>query len=151
MASICILTRPGFSRACLPVHIHFRTTRLYPISLQRQALSSLPAIVRVLPAPEQPAERHVQTTRNMDSLSKATGVFRLKLTLNLGLRYDYQSIAKPPIQNPNAALLAAGFDTSFQPKDKNNFGPRFGISYAFNDRTVIRGGYGIYYGRTPAT
>ena len=73
-----------------------------------------------------------------------------KLTVNLGLRYDYQSIAKPPIQNPNAALLAAGFDTSFQPKDKNNFGPRFGISYAFNDRTVIRGGYGIYYGRTPA-
>ena len=27
-----------------------------------------------------------------------------KLTLNLGLRYDYQSIAKPPIQNTNAAL-----------------------------------------------
>src|SRR5205823_2002008 len=34
-----------------------------------------------------------------------------KLTLNLGLRYDYQSIAQPPIQNPNAALLAAGFNT----------------------------------------
>jgi outer membrane receptor protein involved in Fe transport len=72
------------------------------------------------------------------------------LTLNFGLRYDYQSIAKPPIQNPNAALLAAGFDTSFQPKDKNNFAPRFGLSYAFNEKTVIRGGYGIYYGRTPA-
>lgn len=73
-----------------------------------------------------------------------------KLTVNFGLRYDYQSIAKPPIQNPNTALLTAGFDTSFQPKDKNNFAPRFGLSYAFNDKTVIRGGYGIYYGRTPA-
>ncbi|MEP7211454.1 MAG: TonB-dependent receptor [Acidobacteriota bacterium] len=73
-----------------------------------------------------------------------------KLTVNLGLRYDYQAIARPPIQNPNAALLAAGFDTSFRPSDKNNFGPRFGVSYAFNDRTVLRGGYGIYYGRTPA-
>jgi outer membrane receptor protein involved in Fe transport len=73
-----------------------------------------------------------------------------KFTLNLGLRYDYQSIAKPPIQNPNAALLAAGFDTSFRPSDKNNFAPRFGMSYAFDDRTVIRGGYGIYYGRTTA-
>lgn len=73
-----------------------------------------------------------------------------KLTVNLGLRYDYQSIAQPPIQNPNAALLAAGFDTSFRPSDKNNIAPRVGFSYAFNDRTVVRGGYGIYYGRTPA-
>lgn len=73
-----------------------------------------------------------------------------KLTVNLGLRYDYQQIAKPPIQNPNTALLAAGFDTSFQPKDKNNFAPRFGLSYAFDEKTVIRGGYGLYFGRTPA-
>lgn len=73
-----------------------------------------------------------------------------KLTVNLGLRYDYQSIAKPQIQNPNAALLAAGFDTSFRPSDKNNFAPRFGLSYAFDEKTVVRGGYGIYYARTPA-
>ncbi|MEP6705135.1 MAG: TonB-dependent receptor, partial [Acidobacteriota bacterium] len=73
-----------------------------------------------------------------------------RLTVNLGLRYDYQSIAQPPIQNPNAALLAAGFDTSFRPSDKNNLAPRIGLSYAFNERTVIRGGYGIYYARTPA-
>ena len=73
-----------------------------------------------------------------------------KVTLNLGLRYDYQTIAKPPIQNPNAALIAAGFDTSFQPKDKNNFAPRFGISYAFNEKTVLRGGYGMFYARTTA-
>ena len=68
-----------------------------------------------------------------------------KLTVNAGLRYDYQSIAKPPIQNPDPALLAAGFDTSFQPSDKNNFAPRIGLSYALSDRMVIRGGYGIYY------
>ncbi|HEX8195134.1 MAG TPA: TonB-dependent receptor [Pyrinomonadaceae bacterium] len=72
------------------------------------------------------------------------------LTLNLGLRYDYQTIAKPPIQNPNPALLAAGFDTSFQPKDKNNIAPRLGFSYAFDPKTVLRGGYGIFYGRTTA-
>ncbi len=73
-----------------------------------------------------------------------------KLTVNLGVRYDYQSIAKPPIQNPNAALIAAGFDTGFRPSDKNNIAPRIGLSYAFNDKTVIRGGFGIYYARTPA-
>ena len=73
-----------------------------------------------------------------------------KVTLNLGIRYDYQTIAKPPIQNPNTALLAAGFDTSFQPKDKNNIAPRFGIGYAIDEKTVIRGGYGIFYARTPS-
>ncbi len=73
-----------------------------------------------------------------------------KLTVNLGLRYDYQSIAQPPVQNPSAALTIAGFDTSFRPSDKNNLAPRIGLSYAFTERTVIRGGYGIYYGRTPA-
>ncbi|HXG85726.1 MAG TPA: TonB-dependent receptor [Pyrinomonadaceae bacterium] len=73
-----------------------------------------------------------------------------KLTLNLGLRYDYQSIAKPSIQNPNAALLAAGFDTGLQPKDKNNIAPRFGFAYAFDAKTVLRGGYGLFYARTPA-
>jgi hypothetical protein len=71
-------------------------------------------------------------------------------TLNLGVRYDYQRIAKPPITNPNPALLANGFDTGFRPNDTNNLAPRIGASYAFDEKTVIRGGYGLYYGRTPA-
>jgi outer membrane receptor protein involved in Fe transport len=88
-----------------------------------------------------------------------------KFTLNLGMRYDYQDIAKPPITNSNpitvqsptdfnarttATLLDFGYDTGFQPKDKDNFAPRIGMSYAFNEKTVIRGGWGIYFGRTPA-
>ncbi|MDQ1640052.1 MAG: hypothetical protein QOF62_3391 [Pyrinomonadaceae bacterium] len=73
-----------------------------------------------------------------------------KLTLNLGLRYDYQAIAKPPISNPDPALVAAGFNTGFQPKDKNNFAPRLGMAYSFDPKTVIRAAYGIFYGRTPS-
>ena len=73
-----------------------------------------------------------------------------KLTVNLGLRYDFQKIARPPVYNNTASLVTAGYDTSFQPADKNNFAPRIGLSYAINDKTVIRGGYGLYYGRTPA-
>jgi len=73
-----------------------------------------------------------------------------KLTLNLGLRYDKQFMARPPVQNPDPALLAAGLDTSRQPNDSNNFGPRFGFSYAPSEKTVFRGGYGIFYGRTTA-
>ncbi len=73
-----------------------------------------------------------------------------KLTFNLGLRYDKQFMARPPVQNPDAQLLAAGLDTSRQPNDSNNFGPRFGFSYAFDPKTVVRGGYGLFYGRTTA-
>jgi outer membrane receptor protein involved in Fe transport len=73
-----------------------------------------------------------------------------KLTLNLGVRYDYQKLACPPIQNPDPLLLNNGLDTSNCPKDGNNIAPRFGFSYAFSPKTVIRGGYGIFYGRTTA-
>lgn len=71
-----------------------------------------------------------------------------KLTLNLGLRYDYQKLAHPTVNNPSAALAAAGLSTTTLVKDANNFGPRFGFSYAFNEKTVVRGGYGIFFGRT---
>ena len=73
-----------------------------------------------------------------------------KFTLNLGLRYDLQDMADPTVNNPSAALAAAGLNTTTPVRDRNNFGPRFGFSYAFNDKTVMRGGYGIFFGRTPA-
>ena len=73
-----------------------------------------------------------------------------KLTLNLGLRYDVQDLADPTVNNPSAALAAAGLNTTTPVRDNNNFGPRFGFSYAFDDKTVMRGGYGVFFGRTPA-
>ena len=35
-------------------------------------------------------------------------------------------------------------------KDKNNWGPRLGAAYNIGGRhdTVVRGGYGLYFGRT---
>jgi outer membrane receptor protein involved in Fe transport len=74
------------------------------------------------------------------------------LTLTAGLRYDIQKIAQPDVQNPDAQLLAAGIDTSEIPEDSNNFGPRVGFAWTPGStaRTVVRGGYGIFYGRTPA-
>jgi len=73
-----------------------------------------------------------------------------KLTLNLGLRYDFQDLADPTVSNPSAALAAVGLKTTTPVRDNNNFGPRFGFSYAFDEKTVVRGGYGIFFGRTPA-
>ncbi len=72
------------------------------------------------------------------------------LVLNLGIRYDRQFMAQPPVRNPDPALLAAGLDTSRKADDGNNFGPRAGFSYSFDEKTVLRGGYGIFYGRTTA-
>jgi outer membrane receptor protein involved in Fe transport len=73
-----------------------------------------------------------------------------ELTLNLGVRYDLQDLADPSVKNPSAALAAAGLDTTTPVRDSNNIAPRFGFSYAFDDKTVLRGGYGIFFGRTPA-
>lgn len=73
-----------------------------------------------------------------------------RLTLNLGLRYDLQDLAEPTIVNPSAELAARGLSTATPVRDRNNFAPRTGFSYAIDDKTVIRGGYGIFFGRTPA-
>ncbi len=70
------------------------------------------------------------------------------LTLNLGARYELQTLARPPVRNPDAQLAVAGLDTSTPISDTNNLAPRFGFSYAFDDKTVVRGGYGIFHSRT---
>jgi carboxypeptidase family protein/TonB-dependent receptor-like protein len=88
-----------------------------------------------------------------------------KLTLNLGLRWDYESPtserynqlnagfdpdAANPFQVPgrslNGGLLFVNEDDRLPFKrDLNNFGPRVGMAYQINDKTVFRGGYGVSY------
>ncbi|MCU1283967.1 MAG: TonB-dependent receptor plug [Acidobacteriales bacterium] len=66
-----------------------------------------------------------------------------RLSLNMGLRYELQQFPSAQFANPAAA------QTSYQPSDQNNFGPRFGFAYDIlgNSKLVFRGGYGMYYGR----
>jgi hypothetical protein len=68
-----------------------------------------------------------------------------RLTLNLGLRYEYEQLPQPFNSLINAALP----QTANRPADKNNFGPRIGFAYDVkgDGKTSIRAGYGIYYGR----
>ena len=77
-----------------------------------------------------------------------------RLTVNLGLRYEYLQLPDP--QLPSSSTQVIPYDgrtiaeaTSTMPSDTNNFGPRIGVAYdIFGDgRTSVRGGYGIYYGR----
>jgi hypothetical protein len=62
-----------------------------------------------------------------------------RVTLNLGVRYDLD-------------LGVLGEDIEFlpwlsgnRPHDTDNIAPRLGFAYSLNDRTVVRGGYGLFF------
>ena len=79
-----------------------------------------------------------------------------KLTINLGLRYDFSAPAvngKNYLTNFNpagAGSLVTAKDGSLYERalvhpDYNNVAPRVGIAYQINDKTVLRTGYGLFY------
>ncbi len=96
-----------------------------------------------------------------------------KLTLNLGLRWDYFSPREehntniagfdPALPNPGAGNIPGairflgngpGRDNSrksFADPDYKDFGPRIGFAYQVASNLVVRGGYGLSYGQGNAT
>lgn len=98
-----------------------------------------------------------------------------RLTLNLGLRYDIEtprterydrmnwfdpfvtsplSGRVPGVGEIRGGLQFVGEDGHPRTQydwDRNNFAPRAGFAYQVNDRTVIRGGYGHFFGPSPQT
>jgi len=87
-----------------------------------------------------------------------------KLTLNLGLRFDWQTprterhdrmstfdpTAMNPVGVPGAVIFAGtGANRSgrrgFEEPKADAWGPRLSLAYRLGDKNVIRGGYGIYY------
>ncbi|MGC4050764.1 MAG: TonB-dependent receptor [Paludibaculum sp.] len=91
-----------------------------------------------------------------------------KLTLNLGLRYevnvprterfdrisifDVGAVSPIASQVPSipglrgAMAFRDGDNRQLIPADKNNWAPRFGFAYQMTKDTLIRGGYGIFFG-----
>ncbi|HEX6803058.1 MAG TPA: TonB-dependent receptor [Terriglobales bacterium] len=86
-----------------------------------------------------------------------------KLNLTLGLRFDWTSgvseefnrfstfvpTAPNPVDPTNPSITVPGatvFNASLATgKSSWSVGPRFGFAYSFNPKTVVRGGYGMYY------
>jgi len=68
-----------------------------------------------------------------------------RTTLSVGLRYDLEVIPMDETDNP---LFPAGKKN--YPVDRNNIAPRIGFTHALDKdaKSVVRGGYGIFYNRT---
>jgi hypothetical protein len=118
--------------------------------------------------PSQTAGKQVYRALYVDDTFRLTN----KLTLNLGLRYELQGTWSerfnrltywdPAATNAtvtgcggtvgstcpgDAFLVGTGRNTSENniPMDKKAFSPRLGFAYALDQKTVVRGGYGIFF------
>jgi hypothetical protein len=78
-----------------------------------------------------------------------------RLTLNLGLRWEYASPRwerdnvlsnYDPVSNSMIRARSGGvYERTLVDPDYRNWGPRFGFAYSVTPKTVLRGGYGISY------
>src|SRR6266550_1840737 len=93
-----------------------------------------------------------------------------KLTLNLGLRYEWSNPYTERFNRSQFSDFAgtsginiagigdilgttafAGSSRRSAPVDRNNWAPRFGFAYQLTNNTVLRGGAGVFYGMNVAT
>lgn len=71
-----------------------------------------------------------------------------RLQLDAGLRYEIDTDVNNQSRVGELNPLIQPFVPSARRRDRNNFAPRIGLVWSSRDaRTVLRGGYGIYYDR----
>jgi hypothetical protein len=123
-----------------------------------------------------PSAGSVVTSDNLSNMVRYFGAFvqddfrvSSKLTLNLGLRYEYETgIYSPtnrfnpgfdtkavnPIQTQVSGITTLGvleyagqngYGTSAGNPNRDKLGPRAGFAYSINPKTIVRGGYGLFW------
>jgi hypothetical protein len=123
-----------------------------------------------------PSGGSVVTSARLSNMIRYGAVFiqddfrmNAKLTLNFGLRYEYETgIFSPnnrfspgfdakavnPIQSQVQGLATPGvleyagqngYGTTAMNPNRNKFGPRVGFAYSVTPKTVVRGGYGLFW------
>jgi hypothetical protein len=80
-------------------------------------------------------------TTDVNFYAQDTWKLSRKLTFSYGLRYEKSWLPQPTITNPDWP------QTGRVPEQNKDFAPRVSLSYALDDRTVIRAGYGMFYAR----
>ena len=81
----------------------------------------------------------LSTTHSMGFYGQDKWQVTPKLTVSLGLRYDLHI---SPVDNRVNPFFS---DPSAYATDKNNLQPRTGFAYNMDGKTVVRGGYGLFY------
>lgn len=81
------------------------------------------------------------TTRDYSFFVQDQWRLSQKLTVNAGVRYEYSQLPQPKQVNPDYP------QTGRINSPKNNWGPRLGLAYSVNEKTVVRAGTGIFYAR----
>jgi hypothetical protein len=116
-----------------------------------------------------PVPALAQTNKYTAMFLQDTWKLTQTITLNLGLRYDYETPRTDRFNqltnfdyNAKSPLTATGYDlrggltfpgvngaSRYNAKpDRNNFAPRMGIAWRFLPKTVLRAGGGIFYAAT---
>ncbi len=122
-----------------------------------------------------PTSASVSTAQALSQVVNYYGIFvqddfrvTSKLTLNFGLRYEYETGVHDPnnnfiigfnpnITSPIQSLVPIttkgvvqyagqnGFGASVTNQNNDKVSPRVGFAYALNSKTAIRGGYGLFW------